>query len=163
MAADRATALDFRARGEHRLLWPTVDFAAQYALLATFNNYQDFFRAGSFQQHNATIGVVIRFPFLNFSQREHAQAADADALRAHRQVEDAKSQVSEETLKLQRSVEQLAAAQDVADLQYQIAQSKLSATANSARCRQRHLARRRRRPRTIGPALQCAARRELRP
>lgn len=127
VAADRATAFDFRARGEHRLLWPTIDFAAQYALLATFNNYQDFFRAGSFQQHNATIGVVIRFPFLNFSQREHAQAADADAVRAHRQVEDAKSQVSEETLKLQRSVEQLAAAQDVADLQYQIAQSKLSA------------------------------------
>lgn len=127
-ATDRATALDFRAHGEHRLLWPTVDFAAQYALLATFNNYQDFFRAGSFQQHNATVGVVIRFPFLNFSQREHARAADADALRAHKQAEDAKSQVSEETLKLQRAVEQLAAAQDVADLQYQIAQSNLGAT-----------------------------------
>ena len=127
-AADRATALDFRAHGEHRLLWPTVDFAAQYALLATFNNYQSFFQAGSFQQHNATIGVVIRFPFLNFSQREHAQAADADALRAHKQAEDAKSQVSEETLKLQRSVEQFAAAQDVSDLQYQIAQSMLEAT-----------------------------------
>ena len=127
-AADRATALDFRAHGEHRLLWPTVDFAAQYALLATFNNYQSFFQAGSFQQHNATIGVVIRFPFLNFSQREHAQAADADALRAHKQAEDAKSQVSEETLKLQRSVEQFAAAQDVSDLQYQIAQSTLEAT-----------------------------------
>ena len=127
-AADRATALDFRAHGEHRLLWPSVDFAAQYALLATFNNYQSFFQAGSFQQHNATIGVVIRFPFLNFSQHEHAQAADADALRAHKQAEDAKSQVSEETLKLQRSVEQFAAAQDVSDLQYQIAQSTLEAT-----------------------------------
>lgn len=127
-AADRAAALDFRAHGEHRALWPTIDFAAQYALLATFNDYQDFFRAGSFQQHNATVGVVIRFPFLNFSQREHAQAADAEALRAHKQAEDAKSQVSEETLRLQRSVEQLAAAQDVADLQYQIAQSTLTAT-----------------------------------
>jgi outer membrane protein len=126
-AAEHATALDFRARGEHRALLPTVDFAAQYALLATFNNYQSFFRAGSFQQHNATVGVVIRFPFLNFSQREHAHAADAEALRAHRQAEDAKSQVSEETLKLQRSVEQLAASQDVADLQYQIAQSNLEA------------------------------------
>ena len=72
--------------------------------------------------------MVIRFPFLNFSQHEHAQAADADALRAHKQAEDAKSQVSEETLKLQRSVEQFAAAQDVSDLQYQIAQSTLEAT-----------------------------------
>lgn len=126
-AAGHALALDFRAHAEHRALLPTVDFAAQYALLATFNNYQDFFRPGSFQQHNATVGVVIRFPFLNLSQREHARAADADALRAHKQAEDAKNQVSEQTLKLQRSVEQLAAAQEVVDLQYQIAESTLAA------------------------------------
>jgi outer membrane protein TolC len=126
-AVGRAIAYDFRAHGEHRLLWPTVDFAAQYALLATFNNYQSYFRIGSFQQHNATIGVVIRFPFLNFSQREHARAADAEAVRAHKQADEAKNQVSEEVLRLQRSVEQLAAAQEVADLQYQLAKSALEA------------------------------------
>jgi len=126
-AEQRATALDFRARGEHRALWPTIDFAAQYALLATFNNYQQFFRAGSFEQHNATVGVVIRFPFLNPSQHARAQGADADALRAHKQAEAAKNQVSEETLKLQRSVDELAAAQQVADLEHQIAQSNLEA------------------------------------
>jgi outer membrane protein TolC len=124
-AQDQATALSFRARGEHRALWPTIDFAAQYALLATYNNYQDFFRAGSFQKHNATIGVVIRFPFLNPSQHARAQAADAEALRAKKQVESTKNQVSEETLRLQGSVAQLAAAEDVAKLQYQIAQTNL--------------------------------------
>jgi outer membrane protein TolC len=108
-------------------MWPTVDFAAQYALLATFNNYQDFFRPGSFQQHNATIGVAIRFPFLNPSQHARAQAADAGALRAKKDVEAAKNQVSEQTLKLQRSVEQLAAAQQVADLEHEIAKSNLDA------------------------------------
>ena len=39
-----------------------------------------------------------------------------------------KNQVSEQTLKLQRSVEQLAAAQQVVDLEYQIAKSNLDAT-----------------------------------
>jgi outer membrane protein len=124
---NHAAALDFRARGEHRALWPTLDFAGQYALLATFNNYENYFRPGSFQQHNATIGVVLRFPFLNPSQHAHAEAADADALRARQDVTDAKNRVSEQTLKLQRSVEQLAAAQEVADLEYQIAQSSLDA------------------------------------
>ena len=124
-AQDQATALSFRARGEHRALWPTIDFAAQYALLATYNNYQDFFRAGSFQKHNATIGVVIRFPFLNLSQHARAQAADAEALRAKKQVETTKNQVSEETLRLQGAVAQLAAAEDVAKLQCQIAQANL--------------------------------------
>ena len=124
----RASALALRARGEHRAMWPTVDFAAQYALLATFNNYQHFFQPGSFQPNNATVGVEIRFPFLNPSQHAHAQAADATALHARKDVEATKNQVSEQTLKLQRSVAQLAAAQQVVDLEYQIAKSNLDAT-----------------------------------
>jgi outer membrane protein TolC len=127
-AADiRAQAQNFRARGEHKAMWPTVDFAAQYALLATYNNYDKYFQPGSFQRHNATIGVSIRFPFFSPSQKAHAEAADADALHAKKDAEGAKNQVTEETLRLQRSVEQLAAAQQVADLEYQVAQSNLEA------------------------------------
>lgn len=124
----RSTALAFRARGEHRAMWPTVDFAAQYALLATFNNYQQFFQPHSFQQHNATIGVAIRFPFFSPTQRAHARAAEADAVHAKKDIEIATNQVSEQTLKLQRSVAQLAAAQEVADLEYQIAKSDVETT-----------------------------------
>ncbi len=40
-------------------------------------------------------------------------------LKAKKDAEAAKNQVSEETLRLQRSVEQMAAAQEVADLEYQ--------------------------------------------
>ncbi|MGA9899967.1 MAG: TolC family protein [Terriglobales bacterium] len=128
VAALHSDALAFHARGEHRSMWPSADFAAQYALLATFNHYQDFFVPGSFQKHNATVGVVIRFPFFNPSQRARARAADADALFAQKQAEDAKNQVSERTLKLQRSVQQLAAAQEVVGLEYEIAKSNLEAT-----------------------------------
>jgi len=124
----RATALAFRARGEHRAMWPSIDFAAQYALLATFNNYQHYFQPNSFQQNNATVGVEIRFPFLNPPQRARAQAADAAALHARKDVEATRNQVSEQTLKLQRSVAQLAALQQVVDLEYQIAKSNLDAT-----------------------------------
>jgi outer membrane protein len=127
-AADiRAQAQNFRARGEHKALWPSVDFAAQYALLATYNNYDKYFQPGSFQRHNATVGVSIRFPFFNLSQKAHAEAADADAFHAKKDAEGAKNQVSEETLRLQRSVEQLAAAQQVADLEYQVAHSNYEA------------------------------------
>jgi outer membrane protein TolC len=123
----RATALAFRARGEHRAMWPTIDFAAQYGLLATFNNYQNFFQPGSFQRHNATVGVAIRFPFLNPTQHARAQVADAEALHAKKDVEATRNQVSEQTLKLQRSVQQLTAAQQVVDLENQIAKSNLDA------------------------------------
>jgi outer membrane protein TolC len=127
VASLHSTALSFRARGEHRSMWPSVDFAAQYALLATFNNYNQFFRAGSFQMNNASIGAVIRFPFFSPTQRARARAADFDAVRAQKDAETTKNQVAAQTLKLQRSVEQLAAAQDVADLEYQVAKSNLEA------------------------------------
>ena len=71
------------------------------------------------------MGVVIRFPFLNASQHARAEGADAVALKAKKDAEAARNQVSEETLRLQRSVEQMSAAQEVADLEYQVAQSNL--------------------------------------
>ncbi|MGH9502658.1 MAG: TolC family protein [Terriglobales bacterium] len=124
-AEDRATAESLRAQGEHRAMLPSVDFAAQYGLLAAYNNYQNFFQPGSFQRHNATVGVVIKFPLFSATQRARADAADALALKAKKDAETAKNQVSEETLRLQRSVEQMAAAKEVADLEYQVAQSNL--------------------------------------
>jgi len=139
-SVEHARAQYLRAEGEHRSLWPTMDFAAQYALLSKFNNFQSYYipakpcpvagvsvlcEAGGFQQNNATFGVSIRFPLFNMAQRERAQAADADAIKAKKEAEAAKNQVSEQTLRLQRSVTQMQAARDVAQLEYEIAQKGL--------------------------------------
>jgi len=120
-----AIAEAFRASGEHRALLPSLDFAAQYARLSTYNNYDRFYN--HFQPDNATIGVSFRFPIFSAPQRARAQGADAEALKARKQAEAARDKVSEETLKLQRAVEQLAAAREVAQLEYQLAQSSLEA------------------------------------
>jgi outer membrane protein TolC len=129
-AVEHARAQYLRAKAEHKAFWPTADFATQYARLARYNNYDQFFK--TFQPDNATIGVVLRLPLLNFSQRAHAQAADAEALKAKKQAEAAKNQVSEETLRLQRSVQQLQAAQEVAQLEYEISKSNLEAVRTRA-------------------------------
>ena len=141
-AVEHARAQYLRAQGEHKALWPSFDFAAQYALLSTFNNFQNYYipskpcmvggvsvlcTTNTFQQNNASVGVSIRFPLLNFSQRARAQAADADALKASKQAEAAKNLVSEQTLRLQRSVAQLQAARDVAELEAEIAKKNLGA------------------------------------
>ncbi len=96
-AVEHARAQYLRAQAEHRALWPSIDFAAQYALLSKFNNFQNYYIpsrpcvtslgeflcvTNSFQQNNATVGVSIRFPLFNASQRSRAQGADADALKA---------------------------------------------------------------------------------
>lgn len=126
-ARQHAEAQTFRARAEHRLLWPTADFATQYAVLARYNNWQKFFVNNAFERNNATVGVVLRFPVFNTAQRAHAAAADADALHAQKDVESARNQVSQQVLKMQDSVRQLRAAKEVSDLEFEIAKSNLDA------------------------------------
>jgi outer membrane protein TolC len=116
-----AQAKEFRAQAERKQLYPAIDFVGQYAVLARFNNYDQFFQ--KFQRNNVTAGVAIRFPFFNPMQRAAADAAKADAVKSRKEAQTVKEQVSTETLKLQRSIEQLAAAREVAQLEHQLAQS----------------------------------------
>jgi outer membrane protein TolC len=126
-AVEHARGQYLRAKAEHRSLWPSVDFAAQYANLATYNNYSKFYQAGSFQPNNATVGVAIHLPFLNFAQHARVQEAESEAFKAKKQAEAARNQVSEQTLRQQRSVTQMQAARDVAELEYEIAQKSVEA------------------------------------
>lgn len=123
LAREHAVAEAFRARAEHRALLPSADFATQYAVLAKFNNWLQFFPNSVFQRNNATIGVVIRFPLFNAGQKAHAAAADAEALRANKDAESVKNRMSQQVLKLQDSVRQLNTAKEVSDLEYEIAKT----------------------------------------
>jgi outer membrane protein TolC len=125
LAFAQADAKQLRARGEHKQLLPAVDLVGQYGLLTRYNNYDVFFK--SFQRNNGTIGVAIRFPFFSMSQRARAAAADAEAVQARRQAEDLKNKVSNQTLKLQRQVAELATAREVARLEYQLARADVDA------------------------------------
>jgi len=120
-----AAAKLFQARGEHKQLYPAVDLVGQYARFSKYNNYDQYYT--TFKRNNGAIGVEIRFPFLNKGQKDHSEAAYAEALRARKDVDAAKEQVSTETLKLQRTVAQLSAARDVARLEYQLAQNNTGA------------------------------------
>jgi outer membrane protein len=126
-AADlQLRSTELRAEGERKMRWPQVDLASQYAVLARFNNYDVFFNA--FQRNNVTVGLAIRVPFLNFTQKAHADQAAADVTKASRQYESLKLQVTAEVLKLQSLVKQLAAAHDVAQLEYELARADTSST-----------------------------------
>jgi outer membrane protein TolC len=125
LAGQQALAQEQRARAEHKQWYPAVDLVGQYGLFSRFNNYDQYFL--KFQRHNATFGVAIRFPFLNFSQRARAEGADADALKARKQVEGVKNQVSAGVLKTQGAVRQLSAAREVARLEYEVARGETEA------------------------------------
>ena len=124
-AEQQALSKRFTAEGEAKNLLPALDVAGQYAVLTNFNNYKTYIR--NFQTHNATGGIVIRLPFFDATTRARAAEAKADAIRGARDAEEAKQRVSLETLRLQRTVQELAASVDVSQLEYNLAQSELDA------------------------------------
>ena len=126
LADQKAEAAETRAQGEHKATrWPIVDVATQYAYLARFNNYEQYYK--SYLANNFTGGLNIRIPIFNAIQKAKAEEADADAMIARKQADLTRNQVGEDTLKLQRSLRQLAAARDVAKLEWEVGQGELEA------------------------------------
>jgi outer membrane protein TolC len=126
-AAEQANAKELKARGERKLRFPTVDLAGQYGLFTKYNNYDQYFN--KFQRNNATFGVQIRIPIFNASGRAHAAASAAEAEKARKDADVTKQQFSEATLKLQRSLQELAAAQEVSKLEHQLARGDVETVA----------------------------------
>jgi outer membrane protein TolC len=125
-AEEKAKSAELRARAEQRQWYPSADLAGQYAMLSRFNNYDEFYR--KYSRHNFSYGLNVRFPFLNIPQRHRTEQAQADLVKARKEAEAAKAQVNENTIKLQRSLRQLAAANDVARLEYEVAQAGVDTT-----------------------------------
>jgi outer membrane protein TolC len=125
IAEDAALAKEHKAEAERKQLYPAVDLVGQYAVLARYNNYDQFFN--KFQRNNVTAGISIRFPFFSTAQRKAADLAKFDAIKAQQEAVNVKQQVSAETLKLQRAVEQLSAAREVAQLEHELAQADIEA------------------------------------
>ena len=106
LADQKVEAAAARAKGEHRATLPYADLASQYAYLARFNNYDQYFL--KYTSNNLAAGLNIKFPFLNPVQKARAAQADADTIVARKQADLTRNDVSENALKLQRSLRQLA-------------------------------------------------------
>ena len=126
LADEKVKAAQERAKGEHRAVyWPTMDLASHYSYLAKFNNYDIYFI--NYTPHNFTLGMNMRLPLFDSVQRRKADVADAEVLATKKQSDLTRNQVSEDALKLQRSLRQLTAARDVAKLEWQVSQGDMEA------------------------------------
>ena len=121
LADERVKAAQERAKGEHRAVyWPVMDVASHYSYLARFNNYDLYYQR--YTANNFSVGMNMRLPLFDPVQKRKAEVADAEVLTSKKQADLTRNQVSEDALKLQRSLRQLTAARDVAKLEWQVSQ-----------------------------------------
>lgn len=125
IADEHLRAAKLRARAEHRLKYPSIDFAGQYAEYAAFNNYQQYFK--SFSRHNYSFGLNVRIPIFNLGQNTLAAAADADAMHAEADAQMARDKVAADAVRAQHTIRQLQASIKVARLEFEVAQANIDA------------------------------------
>ncbi len=121
--ADAHSKLQTSYGDARQMLRPEVAFSVQYSRYARFNNYADYYK--NFQENNLGIGVQISVPLFDASRRSRAAQSAAEAVRAQRAADQTRDQMLESTLQLQHGLRELAAQQQVASLERQLAQDQL--------------------------------------
>lgn len=123
VADEHARAAHFRARAEHRVNYPSIDFAGQYVQYASFNNYSTYYQ--HFPSNSYSVGISLRIPILNLSQNARAAAADAEALHAEADAINVRDQVAADAVRAQHAIGQLEAVAKVSRLEYEVAQANI--------------------------------------
>ncbi len=105
---------------------PLITFVANYGLFSNLlNNYGQYYL--HFQQNNFGAGLQINIPLFDSSRKAKAQGSIADATHAAAEAEQLRDQASEQTLELQKSLAELTAQENVAQLQNELARDQLDA------------------------------------
>lgn len=130
MAAEAdARAKQQHARGDAEYEWrPIVTFGAQYGRVSPINNVSQFYNLhGNYNTTN--IGIQIQLPLIDRVRHAAAQESKADASRALLDLQNLRAEQNGTRAALKRSLPELATKVDLAQLDLDIAQNELSATA----------------------------------
>jgi outer membrane protein TolC len=123
IADEHVRAAHYRARAEHRVNYPSVEFAGQFAQLTPYINY-GLIRPATY---NYSFAFSIRVPILNLAQNARAAAADAEALHAEADAQTARDQVAADAVRAQHAIHQLEAVARVSHLELEVAQANIDA------------------------------------
>jgi outer membrane protein len=112
-------------RGERAARLPRADLVGEYAILARFNNYDEFFRR--FQRNNLQIGVSLQLPLLpgpGIGAQVAQTRADSDRLRT--ELANARNRIISEIQQAFRDVKKAETAAAVARLDLDVAQEQVA-------------------------------------
>ncbi len=118
-------AKQLEIRGDKAARYPRADLVAQYAMLAKYNNYSEFFR--TFQRNNGEIGVALQLPLLA-GVAVKAQIAESEIDIAHLRVEfsNTRNRISSDLEQSFRDLRRADGTAHVAQLDLEVSREQLS-------------------------------------
>ncbi len=125
-AGESAKARRDRAKGDSIYTWrPQVSFAAQYGRISPYENVGEFYNLHG-NYNTASIGVQIQFPLLDQVRRAAAVESTADARRSENEFLGLRFDEEQGRRKLLRSLPELSATAELAEVEQKIAETELS-------------------------------------
>lgn len=119
-----ARSKNLAVQAEQGAYAPRLDFVAQYALLAKFNNFEEFFNR--FQRHNGQVGLALQVPvFTGKAVSSRVAKASVEAREAQARLAARKSAVAVESHRLFQHVKDAESAQKLAQLELDYARESL--------------------------------------
>jgi outer membrane protein TolC len=104
---------------------PQIDLIAQYALLAKYNNYEQYFNA--FQRHNGQLGASIAVPiFPGRGAGARATQADLEVRRLTTQVNAVRDRITLDTRRAFHDLRRAESARDLAKLDLEVTREQLT-------------------------------------
>jgi outer membrane protein TolC len=105
--------------------YPKMDLVSSYALLARFNNFEDFYRR--FQRNNAQVGLSISVPLLvPPSARAYASQAEVEVTRLRTQVSQMRNKISASVREAYQGMHKAESARDLAKLDLEVAREQVN-------------------------------------
>src|SRR6266852_2759474 len=126
VAQSDVRAKEFRLTGEKRGYYPTLELVSVYSLLAKFNNYEQFFRVGSFQRNNLNAGVQAQVPLFSPQVKANIALAQVNLDVAKAALANKKNEVSAAVRVKTRRLRERDAAKEVARLELQLTQQNVA-------------------------------------
>lgn len=119
-----AQSRQYQAFGDARQNYrPQIGFGGTYSRFSEINNYQEYYQ--HFQHNNFEAGLQITMPLFDANKRAKEKESRAEAAHAEAQADQLRDQSSENIVLLEKSLLELSAQKEVAQLQDELAQSLL--------------------------------------
>jgi outer membrane protein TolC len=113
------------AKGGRSGRYPKIDLVAQYALMAQFNNYEDFFR--KFQRHNGQLGMSFQLPlFAGAEGRSQAAQAELEISRIRVQINATRDQIALDARKSWQDLQTAQSARELSKMDLDLTRDRLN-------------------------------------
>ena len=118
-------ARGYQVKAERAARLPVMDFVADYAMLARFNNYDEFYN--TFKRHNFQIGASISIPlFPDSVVRANAARAEIEVSRTRTELGAARGRIATETSKAWETLQDAGDGLKLARLDLDVAREEVS-------------------------------------